>query len=422
MTAPNVSPQQSSPGVLVVLRVFLPFAMGFYLSYLYRVVNAVIAPELITDMGLDANALGLMTSAYFLAFAMIQIPVGVFLDRYGPRRTEAALLCFAALGAVIFALAPDTAFLVAGRALIGLGVSACLMAAFTASVMWFAKERLALVNGALLMFGGLGALSATRPVEFALNFFDWRGVFLVLAALTLGVAGLIIAVVPERKHAHHGARLIEQIRGVGHILTDRAFWAIAPACIVAQATFLAVQSLWAGPWLRDVAGLDRAQSANVLFLSAAAMTAGFLLSGVIAERLGRFGVRPMSVALGGMALFMVVQIGIIAGVTTWAAPLWAAFAFLGTTGTLAYAALSQNFPAHLAGRVNASLNVFVFILAFAAQWGIGAIINLWPRLADGGYDPAGYRAAFITMFALQALTATLYLAMRLRGSRARNFR
>lgn len=422
MTTPNFPPQQSTPGVFVVLRVFLPFAMGFYLSYLYRVVNAVIAPELIADMGLDANALGLMTSAYFLAFAMIQIPVGVFLDRYGPRRTEAALLCFAALGAVIFALAPNTAALVAGRALIGLGVSACLMAAFTASVMWFAKERLALVNGALLMFGGLGALSATKPVEFALNFFDWRGVFLILAALTLGVAGLIVAVVPERRHAHHGTHLSEQIRGVGHILTDRAFWAIAPACIVAQATFLAVQSLWAGPWLRDVAGLDRAQSANILFLSAAAMTAGFLLSGVIAERLGRFGVRPMSVALSGMALFMVVQIGIIAGMTAWAAPLWAAFAFLGTTGTLAYAALSQNFPAHLAGRVNASLNVFVFILAFAAQWGIGAIINIWPRLADGGYDPMGYRAAFITMFALQALTATLYLVMRLRGSRARNLR
>lgn len=411
----------STPGIFLVFRVFLPFAMGFYLSYLYRVVNAVIAPELIADMGLDANALGLMTSAYFFTFAVIQIPVGVFLDRYGPRRTEAVLLCFAALGAAIFALAPSTTFLVLGRALIGLGVSACLMAAFTASTTWFARDRLALVNGALLMFGGLGALSATRPVEFALNYFDWRGVFLLLAALTLGVAALILAVVPERRHGEHGARLSAQIRGVGHILTNRAFWAIAPACVVAQATFLAAQSLWAGPWLRDVAGLDRGQSANVLFLSSAAMTAGFLLSGVVAERLGRrFGIRPLSVALGGMALFMAVQIGIIAEITAWATPLWMAFAFLGTTSTLAYAALSQNFPAHLAGRVNASLNVFVFILAFATQWGIGAIINLWPRLADGRYDPEGYRAAFLTMFALQLVTAVLYLVMRLRESRIGN--
>lgn len=160
-----------------VLRIFSSFAFGFYLSYLFRSVNAVIAPDLIRDIGVDAANLGLLTSAYFISFALFQIPLGIILDRQGPRKVEAGLLLFAALGAVIFALSDTLMNLVIGRALIGLGVSACLMASFKSFADWFPKERLALANGAIMMAGGLGALTATAPVEFILQFTDWRGVF-----------------------------------------------------------------------------------------------------------------------------------------------------------------------------------------------------------------------------------------------------
>ena len=167
---------------MILFRVFVPFALGYFLSYLYRVVNAVIAPDLVRDVGLDANHLGLLTSAYFLTFAAFQLPLGILLDRLGPRRTEAALLLIAAAGAFVFASAESAAGLIAGRALIGLGVSACLMAAFKAFVVWFPSQRLPLVNGCQMAAGGLGALAATAPVEAALAFTDWRGVFLVSAA------------------------------------------------------------------------------------------------------------------------------------------------------------------------------------------------------------------------------------------------
>lgn len=157
-TSPMTPPKMTA---LLALRIVLPFAFGYFLSYLYRAVNAVIAPDLTHDMGLDASALGLLTAAYFLTFAAFQLPLGILLDRYGPRRVEAALLIFAAIGAALFAWAPNEGTLIFARALIGFGVSACLMAAFKAYVMWFPMERLALINGIHLTAGGLGALMAT---------------------------------------------------------------------------------------------------------------------------------------------------------------------------------------------------------------------------------------------------------------------
>ena len=166
---------------LTLLRVFLPFAAGYFVSYLYRVVNAVIAPDLVADIGVGPSALGLLTATYFISFASFQLPLGVLLDRFGPRKVEAALLLFAALGAFIFARAESLTGLITGRAFIGFGVSACLMAAFKAYTLWFPREKWPLINGFQMAAGGLGALAATSPVEATLQFTDWRGVFMGLA-------------------------------------------------------------------------------------------------------------------------------------------------------------------------------------------------------------------------------------------------
>ena len=186
------------------LRIFLPFALGYFLSYLYRTVNAVIAPDLVRDVGVDPASLGLLTSTYFLAFAAAQLPLGLLLDRYGPRRVEATLLLFAAVGALVFARADSLAGLMAGRALIGLGVSACLMAAFKAFTQWFPAEKLPFTNGIQMVSGGLGALAATTPVELVLQLTGWRGIFLALAGVTLTAAITIVAIVPENNFSRAG--------------------------------------------------------------------------------------------------------------------------------------------------------------------------------------------------------------------------
>jgi len=393
------------------LRVFLPFALGYFLSYLYRVVNSVIAPDLVADIGVDPSELGLLTSTYFIPFAAFQLPLGLLLDRYGPRRIESFLLIFAGIGAWIFASADNLTGLVIGRAFIGFGVSACLMAAFKAYVMWYPREQLPLINGFQMASGGLGALAATAPIEAALAITNWRGVFSGLAFLTIIIAAAVYLVVPERTVSGGDAKFTEQIRGTRSVFASMVFWRIAPLTTLSQATFLSIQGLWAGPWLRDVAGFDRSNVAGTLLLVAAAMIAGFILLGAAAERLSRFGIKPITVAVTGMSLFMVVLLLLILEITVVSVPLWVLFGFFGTSGIVPYAVLSQRFPPHLSGRVNTALNLLVFVVAFTAQWGMGSVIELWPATASGGYAPEGYRAAFTIMLTFQGLAWLWYIAV-----------
>ncbi len=393
------------PTVATLLRVFLPFALGYFLSYLYRTVNAVLAPNLAADLGLEPASLGLLTSAYFLAFASFQLPLGMLLDRFGPRRVESALLLFAASGAFVFAEAESLAALICGRALIGIGVSACLMAAFKAFTQWFPAERLPLANGVQMVSGGMGALFATAPVEAALQLTDWRGVFTALGVLTLVAAVVVFFLVPRRHEEPAGESLREQLRGVATIYTSGEFWRIAPWAIAAQAAYLSIPGLWAGPWLRDVAGFGRDGVANTLLILSVAMIAGYFGYGALTERLARRGIRPLTVAVGGLATFMGVQVLLIWGRFLPPVLIWLLFGFAGTACILPYAVLSQTFPRHLAGRANTALNLPVFLGAFCAQWALGAIIGLWPETAAGGYDPAGYRAGFKAILLLQVVAA-----------------
>ncbi len=384
----------------VALAVFLPFAAAYALSYVFRSVNAVIAPDLVAQFGLGPSALGLLTSAYFLAFASFQLPLGVLLDRFGPRRTDAALLLFAVAGAVVFATARNEGALVAGRALIGLGVCGCLMSGIKAHVLWFPLPRLPALNGWLFFCGGLGMIAATVPVERALEVTDWRGLFLGLAAATLVVAAAIYRVVPERPPKGHTESLGAQLRSLVAIFAARRFWAIALAAMLTQSTNMAVQGLWAGPWLRDVAGLDRPAVASHLFSMALATTAGFLFWGNFTAWIARRGVPGTRVLAAGMGAYLVVMSCLVAGVAQAPAALWIAFGLFGTCGSLSFALLSARFPPHLAGRVTTALNSLVFTWAFLVQWGIGAIIGRWP-IVDGHYHPSGYRAAFAVFLGLQ---------------------
>jgi MFS family permease len=401
------------------LQIFVPFALGYFLSYLYRVINAVLAPNLVGDVGLEPAELGLLTSTYFITFAAFQLPLGVLLDRFGPRKVEAALLVVGASGALTFAYADSMKGLIIGRALIGLGVSACLMAAFKAFVMWFPKQQLPRINGFQMAMGGLGALAGTAPVEIALSFTDWRGVFTGLAMLTLVVAIVIFFIVPESKMESVDLSLLDQIRGIGLVFNDYTFWRIAPWTTFSQTTYLSIQGLWAGPWLRDVAGMDRTAVAETLMWVAVAMIAGFIILGTVAEQLNRRGIHPMTVAACGMFLFMVQLLLLVLEPVFWAAPVMIFFGFFGTSGILPYAVLSQSFPSHLSGRVNTALNLLVFMAAFSAQWGIGAIIGQWPATETGGYSPIGYRAAFTLMLGFQLVTFLwfLFTSGRLRKKR-----
>jgi MFS family permease len=391
-----------------LFRVFLPFAAGYFLSYVYRVVNAVIAPDLISDIGIGPTALGLLTATYFISFASFQLPLGVLLDRFGPRKVETVLLFFAALGAFVFARAESLAGLITGRALIGFGVSACLMAAFKAYTLWFPKEKWPLVNGFQMAAGGLGALAATSPIEATLQFTDWRGVFMGLALLTLLTAVAVFFIVPEKQSDSTGESLQNQMRGIREIFISRTFWRTAPLTTTSQAAFLAIQGLWVGPWLTHVAGFDRTEVARLLFWIAVAMISGFISLGTIAERLSRRGISVTTTAVAGMTLFIVVQLLLILSPVGWCTPLWLAFGFLGTSGIIAYSALSQSFPIHLSGRVTTAINLLVFITAFVSQWAIGAIIDFFSQ-GDISLSPEGFKVGFLMILLFEILGVVHYM-------------
>ena len=385
----------------LLLKIFLPFAAGYFLSYAYRTINAVLAPHLAADLHLDPSALGLLTGVYLLTFGAFQLPLGVLLDRYSPPKVEAILLLLAATGAGLFAVGDSLNELTAGRALIGLGVSACLMASLKTFVLWFPPVRLPAVNGWIMAAGGLGALAATAPVEMALQLTSWRGVFAGLAGLTGLAAVVIFLVVPEHPATHHRSDWSAQWRGIIDIFTSRPFWRLAPLGALALGTHLAIQGLWAGLWLNDVAGYDRALTAHYLFWAAAGMVAGFLSLGTLTYRLNRLDVPPVVVAVVSIMVFIAIQVALTVGYTGTPLLIWIAFGFFGTASTLIYAILSQAFAPELAGRVNTAFNLLVFIAAFVMQWGLGVVVGLWPRTATGGYAAQGYSAGLGLLAALQ---------------------
>jgi MFS family permease len=377
------------------LRVFLPFAAGYYLSYLLRNVNAVIAPELLRDLGVSAADLGLLTSAYLLAFGAFQLPLGLLLDRYGPRRVEAALLLIAASGCGLFALGTNLPELAGARALVGLGVSACLMASFKAFSLWFPAERQASLNAAVMAAGGLGALTATTPLGWALPLAGWRGVFFVLAALGVLAAAAIFST-PEKEKVGAGETLAVQLRGLGEILKSRVFWRFAPQTAMIVGGFMAVQGLWAVPWLMQFNGLSRDAAAFHLLLTGGAMLAGFLAIAFFVTPLQRRGIPPERILLVGMGLGVAVNLAITLDLLPTLLS-WFLLGLVFSAGNLAYALLQANYPPQLSGRANTALNLCAFAGAFGLQWGFGALVD---ALSAGGY---GQRDAFQWTFAALVL-------------------
>jgi predicted MFS family arabinose efflux permease len=387
--------------VPIVFRVVLPFLAGYYVSYVFRAVNAVLGPGLASEFGLSAAALGLLTGVYFLSFGLFQIPLGLLLDRFGPRRVNGALLVLAAAGAYAFSRADSYEGLVLARALIGLGVSACLMASIQAFVLWFPPERTATMIALAYSMGGLGALTASAPLEMTLRIFDWRQVFQALAGATLLLAAVFAFVVPEPPGARRAVPLRELFAGLARVGRDPAFWRVAVCVGANQCAVLALFTLWITTWLRDVAGYDRAAAAGALAWVAVALSAGYLFFGRLADARARQGRSMLPLLAGGVAGSGVCLALITLGVTQGAVLLWAGCIFCGTGSTLAHAIATRRFPREMAGRVNTALNTFTFFGVFVGQWVSGAILNLWPPTATG-YEPQSYFYAFGVLWIVQA--------------------
>ncbi|WGR75076.1 MULTISPECIES: MFS transporter [unclassified Bradyrhizobium] len=380
---------------ILTARVFLPFAAGYYLSYLFRTINALIASHLSSDAGLGTADLGLLTSVYFLVFAAAQIPVGILLDRFGPRRVQSVLLLLAAAGAGLFAVSTSFLSLLIARAMIGLGVAAALTAGLKAIILWFPRERVALLNGYMIMLGSLGAVTATDPLEHLLTWMSWRPLFEILAAATGVTAILIYVMVPERPIVPSTAHAT-----LGSVFGDRRFWRIAPLSATCIGSAWSLQGLWASPWLTDVEGLDRASLVRQLLTMSIVLSCGAWLFGTTVHYIKRRGIGAETILVMVAVLFVAAELALILRAPLPSIVPWSVVAIVATATVASFAVIADYFPPELAGRANGALNVLHFGWAFLAQFGTGLILEEWSA-NDGRRPVQAYQVAFGLSVALQ---------------------
>ena len=403
---PSIAVERHVPSTLKqAAPVFLAFAFAYFLSALLRAVTATLAPVFSVELGLQAADLGLLAGAYFFGFAAMQLPLGQALDRFGPRQVLLVMLSVAVLGCVAFALARSLAGLIAARTLIGMGVAACLMAPLTCYRSLLDASSQLRANSWMLMTGSLGMVASTVPAQWLLPHLGWRGLFAALAVLLCVAAALIGSLAPR------GAAQMPLAGPQGSyrvIMRHSAFVAMAPVAFFSYGGLIAVQSLWAGPWLTQVAGWSADQAAQGLFFINLCMLFAFLAWGALMPRLVKAGISARRLIGWGLPSSMLMLAVIVALGPAAGAASWAVWCVLSTFVAPSQPALGQVFPAALAGRALSAFNLVIFAGVFCVQWGIGLAIDA--LLAAGWSRVAAFQGAF-GAFGLCCMASQAWLLM-----------
>lgn len=388
--------------------VFLAFAFAYFFSALVRAITATLSPTLTEEFQLHARDLGLLAGGYFLGFAATQLPLGTWLDRHGPKKVILWFIAVAMLGCAAFALATNFSTLLAARILCGVGLSAGLMAPLTGFRRWFTPAVQLRTNSWMLMTGSFGMLSSTLPVQWLVPVVGWRPLFWGLAAL-LGLSMLVIAwSVPRWQQDAAPAR--EAQGSYREVWRHPYFRQMTPVGFFSYGGMIAVQTLWAGPWMVRVAGYEPLESAAGLFIINICMLGTFWTWGLVNPWLQRRGIHTDTLIAGGLPLsFVVLGILVVAGPATgpWTLAL---FCVSSTSVSLAQPAVGMVFPASLAGRALSAYNLVIFLGVFVVQWGIGLLIDAFGAAGLGEVD--AFRAAFSVFLATSVLSYGYFLWSR----------
>jgi MFS family permease len=396
--------------------VFLAFALGYFCSTLVRAITATLSPTLTTEFNLSAQDLGLLAGGYFLGFSLTQLPLGRLLDKYGPQKVVLSFLFFAVLGCLAFSWADSFHGLLAARILCGMGVSACLMAPLTGYRRWFDANTQLRANSWMLMTGSLGMLAATLPVQWLMPIWGWRALFVMLAVLVVVAMVLLAWVVPRWKTVQREAgdtqAQVEDDGSYREIWRSAYFWRMTPIGFFSYGGMVAIQTLWAGPWMTQVAGWTAGEAAQGLFFINLAMLITFWVWGLITPSLSRKGIPVERLIAWGLPLSFVVI-----GALAWMGPAVGSGAALGlallcmssTFVALAQPAVGMAFPSHLAGRALSAYNLVVFVGVFVVQWGIGLLVDAWRAM---GLEKAEAYQWALVCFGLCSLLSWVFFLLK----------
>lgn len=421
MSATALTPPHAADSAILArhtaVLVFAAFALAYFLSALVRAVTATLSPTLSLEFGLNASDLGLLAGGYFLGFAATQLPLGKWLDQYGPKKVIVAFLAVAVLGCMAFAWASSFYGLLLARIVTGAGVSACLMAPLTGYRRWFLPGAQLRANSWMLMTGSFGMVAATLPVQWLMPLLGWRGLFWGLALAILLSMVVIAWAVPswQTDRKTPSAPATPALAGTADggysaIWRNHYFRRMAGLGFFNYGGMVAVQTLWAGPWMVRVAGYTPGEAATGLFLINASMLCTFWLWGIVNPRLVQRGVKVEALIQWGLPIsFVVLASNILLGSGTgWLG--WALFCVSSTFVSLSQPAVGMAFPSHMAGRALSAFNLVIFAGVFVVQWGIGLLVDAFARL--GWSEMATYQGAMGVFFVTCLLAYAYFLFAR----------
>jgi predicted MFS family arabinose efflux permease len=402
--APKPSPSRSETALFLIGALVSIYAVSQFL----RNSIGVIANDLARELDLSATQMGLLSSAFFFSFAAVQIPIGILIDRYGPKRTMLATAVLTVLGTVLFALAPSASLLIAARVLMGLGCSTFFMAPLVIYSRRFPPERFAGLTSLQMGLANTGTLAATAPLAASAAAFGWRASFLAVAVLTVAIAFVIVVLVPrdagsDKPKETWGAAF----RGVMAALKVPSFWPVFFMHLATYGCFVSVVGLWAGPWLSDVHGADLTTRGNVLLLGASAQICGMLLWGAMDRFWGSY---KKPVLVGSTVTILLLAILVFVPLPQPWATLW----FVPFGLFVAYTPILTShgkslFPSSLTGRGITLMNIGTMGGAFLSQSVTGMLIDFVGRSEQGLYRPEGYRLVFGTLAATLLLSLLFYI-------------
>lgn len=390
------------------LSIFFLFAISYFISNVFRGMNVAFSPYLIEELHLNASNLGLLTSLYFISFALSQIPAGIALDRWGPRRTHAFLLLICAMGGVIYAFSTDMLGLMVGRILIGIGIAVALAGSVLIYSQRLPLHRLPLLTGLAVAIGGLGGVVVGAPLTFALNYFDWSTITVFISVFTLLLAGAIWFFIPDTHTPHH-LSFKTQWQGTLKIFKTPVFWRWVSLPAATGGMFYAAHTLWVRPFMGDVLGYSSEQIAFEVSIIGISMVLGTIFTGSLARTVESWGVSLHYFSAIGMLSFVVLQLCIALQVAIPATLIWFIFGFSGSSWTVNFASSAEIFPKHILGRVTTSYNVIFFASIFLTQVLIGYILDIWEQSPSGQYPSVAYLVAGSFFLVVQLAAAVVFL-------------
>ena len=395
------------------IRVIIPFGLGYFITMVFRSVNAVLAHPIMESLSLNHVEIGFITSTFLITFALTQLPLGILLDSWGARKTQTLLFILGGAGIIIFGLASDVAGLALGRAILGVGMAGGLMAALKAVADSVEKDRIPYYNGIIFTIGGIGALASTSPAKLFQVEFGWRSLCITLGIITILIAFLIYFLNKDKKHDGEKAPpFSEKIKGLKFIYKDGFFWRITPLHVTSLGGFIAMQGLWLGPWLHEVVGFSQLKSANYLFVIAIAMILGFLSGGLCPKISAKSGLALTTIVVIGIGIHILTQIGLVLNIYDTRYITWFVYGYFAQTALVNYAIIAQHYGPELSGRALTAINILIFAFAFLVQYLFGAIVHYWSKTSGAAHETLGYKAAFSALIITEIIALVWYVVFR----------